>query len=54
MPIPADRRHCHDIKRKVQVLRHTDGALPVHHGSRMPAGYSAQKQALTEDLAVAA
>ena len=35
LPIPADRRRCHDIKRKVKVLRHTDGALSVHHGPRM-------------------
>ena len=52
--IPADRRRCHDIKRKVKVLRHTNGVLSVHHGPRMLARYSAQGQELTEDLAVAA
>ena len=54
LPIPANRRGCHDIKRKIKVLRHTDGALSVHHGPRMLARYSAQGQKLTEDLSVAA
>ena len=35
LPIPADRRRCHDIKRQVKVSRHADGALSVHHGPRM-------------------
>ena len=51
LQIPADRHCCHDIKRKIKVLRHTDGALSVHHGPRM---LSAQGQELTEDLSVAA
>ena len=44
LPIPADRRRCHDIKRKIKVLRHTDGALSVHHGPRMLVRYSDQGQ----------
>ena len=52
LPIPADRRRCHDIKRKVKGLRHTDGALSVHHGPRMLARYSDQGQKLTQDLVV--
>ena len=43
-----------DIKRKVKVLCHTDSTLSVHHGPKLPARYSAQGQALTEDLSVAA
>ena len=54
LPIRADRCRCHDLKRKVKVLRHTDGALSVHHGPRMLARYSDQGQELTEDLSVAA
>ena len=54
LPIPADRRRGHDIKRQVKVLLHTDGALYVHHDPRMLARYSAQGQELTEDLSVAA
>ena len=54
LPIPADRHHCHDIKRQVKALRHTDGALSLHHGPRMLARHSARGQALTEDLSVAA
>ena len=54
LQIPADRCRCHYIKRKVKVLRHTNGALSVHHGPRMLARYSAQGQELTEDLSVAA
>ena len=54
LPIPADRHRGHDIKRKVKVLRHTDGTLSVHRGPRMLARYSAQGQELTEDLSVAA
>ena len=48
LPIPADRHGGHDIKRKVKVLRHTDGTLSVHHSPRMLARYSDQGQALTE------
>ena len=48
---PADRHRGHDIKRKLKVLRHTDGTLSVQHGPRM---LSAQGQKLTEDLSVAA
>ena len=54
LPIPAGRRRCHDIKRRVKVLRHTDGALSVHHGPRMLAKHSAQGQELTEDRSVPA
>ena len=54
LPIPANRRRCHDIKRKVKGLRHTDGALSVHHDPGMLARYSDQGQKLTEDLAVPA
>ena len=54
LQIPVDRRRCHDIKSKVKVLRHANGALSVHHGPRMLARYSAQGQTLTEDLSVAA
>ena len=54
LQIPANRRRCHYIKRKVKVLRHTDDTLSVHHGPRMLARYSAQGQELTEDLSVAA
>ena len=54
LQIPTDRHRCHDIKRKIKVLRHTDGTLSVHHGPEMLARYSAQGQELTEDLSVAA
>ena len=54
LQIPADRRRCHDIKREVKVLRHTDGILSIHYSPRMLARYSDQGQELTEDLSVAA
>ena len=54
LQIPADRHRCHYIKKKVKVLRHTDGTLSVHYGPRMLARYSAQGQELIEDLSVAA
>ena len=47
LQIPADRHRCHYIKRKVKVLRHTDGTLCVHHGPRILARYSDQGQELT-------
>ena len=54
LPISADRHCCHDIERKVKVLRHADGTLSIHHDPRMLARYSAQSQELTEDLSVVA
>ena len=41
-PIPANRRRCHDIKRRGKLPRHTNSALSIHHGPRMLARYSAQ------------
>ena len=33
---PADRHHCHGIKRKVKVLRHTDGTSPRPQNAERP------------------